>query len=241
MKSIKNEKGGILLMALTLLPLFLALMVGFFYLLEVVSIKETLRHDCRLQLINTQKYIRDSIESLQKMNRPAALLHKQKTLVEIKIAAALAAGQYPLALKLGAKLYKIQKKQKVLNISQQTIIKTTFLKTNQNLSRLRNHLSQKMKEKSPQIIKVSLSPEWSHHKGIALVPNRPDPAPEYELPSDFEEKQELVQKWQYSINIISPFSKFLKYSQEFSDQCNVTLKSQNSKRLSIKIKAGKYL
>ncbi len=241
MNQITNEKGGVMLMALTLLPLFLALMVGFFYLLEVISIKESLRHECRNHLIKNQEQIRASIETLQKMNRPAALLHKQKTLLEIKLAAALAAGQYPLALKIGAKIYQVEKKQKILDISQQTLLTNTLIKTNDNLRNLRSHLSKEIKNKTQYIIKISIQPKWSYHEGITLVPNRPRPAPEYEFPSDFEQKQELVQEWQYSINIISPFSRYLNYKQDFSDQCNVTQQKQNSKKLSIKIKTGKFL
>lgn len=241
MKQIKNQKGGIMLMALTLLPLFLALMVGFFFLLEVISLKATLRHECRNHLIKTQGQIRDSTQALLKLNRPASLLHQKKIIAEAKLAAALAIGQYPTALKFAAEISQIEKKQKILNISQQTIIKTTSLKTNQNLMRTRNKLSEVIREKSPQIVKISLFPNWSSHKGIVLIPNRSEPAPEYEFPSEFEKEQELVQKWQYSINIVSPFSKYLNYSQEFSDQCNVTLQNKKSNKLSIKIKTGKQL
>lgn len=241
MNSLNNQKGGVTALTLSLLPVLLAVLIGFFYVTEALTFKEKARHLCRQQLSEAQSEIKKSTENLLKLNPLAKALDIKEKVVLAQLAAAVVALRWEQIPRLTVELNKINRKQKILDKQQKAILAYSRLQTNRALAKLRRELNALSSSFNATVLKAQIDSRWSTHAGVVLIPKTKRTAPEYEYPKDFESKQELDQKWKYSLQIVSPLTKFLSYSQEFNDQCKVTLFKKNQNNLYVKIKMGKYL
>lgn len=238
MKDSFSNKGSITILAITLLPILIGVMVGIFYFLEVIHLKESLRHTCRTELIKIQNDLIKTNSQLIKLNPKAKLLHQKRMALE---AAAVATLKLPPAhAVVRARLTMIKNQQRLLDLQQKSLLTHATLKTQSSLLKFYKKFQSKFQRLGNlQIVDLKIVTYPSFHKGSALRPKQNRIAPEYETPRNFEASQSLEQKWKYSISIKKPLSYFKSYHQEFSDQCTI---SQIEKKdlFQLKINKGKY-
>lgn len=232
-KTYKNENGFVSFIFIWLI--LILLLVGYSYsaIHHQIILKGTYRKICLVEFKNIENMIVQYEKKLFSLNKFSTFLRLQITLTKTALAAATVSLNAPLVMQLTQQLNQLYQQQKMLDLTQKTLIQTANTKANLSLNLTR----QKFQNQTRALNRtwswlLTSTHQWEMTRVIAL-PVQPDPvgglAPNYELKTNYQDLQKLELSWQImnrykkSTQSLLPFS----YSQQVN--CSLTAKERNQK------------
>ncbi len=228
----KNVESGFILIAfLFLLPLVLSGIYIFTSAVQIAQTKTQLESVC-LKLQNQSFYRqRQRLIKLLNLNPTAQRLILVKTQIQLKIAAALAAGQLELIPLLEAKREKIIIRQQKLAEKQNALLMQAheeFQHQQLNIMKMLNKAQTSIRRESAKIWFIHFSPLQYNFPHLAVQTIIPDIAPVYDLELDFENQQSWRIHWIMKIKLNPQLFAFLNFSHEVQHQCLMSMKAQRN-------------
>lgn len=235
----KTEDGFILILFLSLLPLFITGMLIIFATINTIQNDLAMKYECRQGGLQGQKLSAPLLASLLKLNSRALHLRVRKNQALSEIAAATISKNVVALSTATKKLIQVRKQQEELDGLQKQIIKQANLILSSASSKTRIKLYKIASTGSNILAKFRLINLVSKNTKLAIHPDSPDLAPIYRLEKDFEVAQALAQEWQFLISTKAPFSYFIPGTFTYKKTCAVTLHKEFS-QWHPKIIVGKY-
>jgi hypothetical protein len=241
-KLILNRKGGILLLGLSLLPLFLTTIFGGVYFLNFLHLQSQVQKICFTEPRKTQNVVSERLKSLLSLNQLARQLKTAETTTRIALSVALRAIPYsaPVVARLKLQLAEIIRSQIALKIQQQTLIsaaslsmQTALQSTSENLKSTFNHFGQ-----NRNWLSVHSHVQTWPNGGLAVEAESSDRAPTYRLKANFETRQALVHSWHLTLKVRSWLSNWMDRSLVWNERCYSTIAKENNQWI-VKSNLGK--
>ena len=223
MELLKRSDGFALAIMTALLPLLIGMTLLVFAVASFVQTDLEMKSICRSRGIAGQKQVAPLLERLLHLNPKAQQLHEEK----LQAQAAAESGSTTAI----AWLAEVEAQQEILEVEQQQLIQQSNLYLQANSTLGHKELSEKQAhiQNGLPLFSGSLTVATLAAPELAVRPDYPDIAPSYSPLPDFEDKQRLEQKWQYSFSIIKPLQRFLSGRFEFMKTCAVSLHQENFK------------
>jgi hypothetical protein len=237
MNPLGNSKGGILLLGLSLVPLFLTAIFAGMFLLDFLYLKSQVQKACFTGPRETQNKSIGSLEKLLALNNVARGLKILETTTRISLKIALRGLPYsaPLVASLKIKLATIIADQIKLGIMQKEIIYVATLAMQKSIqtthASLKSIFNQFGEKRIWLDIHSSVHSDFS--EGLAVEAESSDRAPVYRLKNNFESKQMLAHSWHFNLESESWLSRWTTKSLVWNDRCFSTL-GQEAKQWTVK-------
>lgn len=224
----KNEKGFIHLLTLTLLPFVLGALLLLFSVAGVTQLNTRVQSRCRISQIRTQEKVRDLMEKLFAKNPDARRLRTEIIATEEALAAA------PL-LGLGtgyltARLARLKSQQRILGIYQKTLLQAAAALLRTSALSTYQTAQQDLAEEGSSLrllFQFDYTAFRPSFHGLPVRPEYPDVAPPYEPAPAFSRNEALVQKWKYKVRMKAPLDRFIRGSANFEKLCSTTLEQDD--------------
>lgn len=239
MKTINNSSGSILILTLTLVPIFLTCIFGMSYYLNFLSLQAQVQKVCFSDPPKAQRAIIPQLTELLGLNPIARTLKSTERGLKIALAQAMIGLPETAALVtqlqeqlelVRAQRAALEKRQKQIIFSSNQTMSSSMRTTNDGLNKLfKDHARARPWLESKYQVKKG--PEH----GLAVEPELSDIAPPYRLRRNFESEQSLAHSWQVSLKVTSWLSKWMDQELEWRGTCSNTLGSQ---RQSFKVKSS---
>ncbi|WP_413585324.1 hypothetical protein [Bdellovibrio sp. HCB274] len=223
-----NQNGFALAIMVPLLPVILAFGIMSYAALGFMQIDQKFTHACRSGALTGQEKAGKQIEALLKLNPKAQKLIQ--SLKQTEQALLAAAGNPVATAAAAARIALITAAQSVLRVRQEQIILQGNLalqlaqqKTASRLRQVRAEMnSYDSLFTSQTMTSSSLAPR------LAVTPDGPDIAPTYRTLPDIENRQALVQSWQYQLRTPRHLRGFLNGDFSFKKSCSVTVTAKGN-------------
>jgi len=224
-----NRKGFATISLLLFLPLLGALIFSLGFIGYLIQHKTKIRSTCLTEGRAIQKTLIQNEESLFELNPSASSLRLQLELAQTELI--LAAEDPVWFAEVQAKIALIQSEQRQLDLIQQTLIKNGNLQVQIKAATLLMQLKQ-LSQSTNQIWSFYLDSltiiQLMHTPTMAVVRDSPEPAPVYELDSDYKQKQKLAYRWQTRFETQSSAQKLLESRNEIELDCAVSAKNERN-------------
>ncbi|WP_413575885.1 hypothetical protein ACLVWU_15985 [Bdellovibrio sp. HCB290] len=229
-----NQKGFALALMVPLLPVILAFGLMSYMALGFMQLDQKFKYACRTGGLAGQEKAGKQIEALLKLNPQAQKLIDRLRQAELE--------QRAGSPKAAAKILVITGLQSILRIRQEQII----LQGNLALQSAQQNMAQKLRQvrtemsdydslySSQTVIFSRLAPR------LAVSPDSSDIAPTFRTLPDIENRQALVQNWQYHLRTPRHLRGFLNGDFSFKKSCSVTITEKGNSWLP-KIQRDRFL
>lgn len=228
-----NQKGFVLILFLTILPLIVLALSGLAVTLLYVEAKAESRHLCRQALFQTQKQVGQNLTLLMQLNTTAKSLRVQLRIQQVALAAA-GGPETPMGAAIAARILQIEEQKLILGQQQKALILESELEMRTGSLRSELQVRSSLHQKQMRFAHlIQLSPDQvsSSLPHLAVRPDDPsDTAPVYELETPFTEKQSLQTFWKirYSWNEKLWINRNLHWRQiSVDDSCRASLEAKN--------------
>jgi hypothetical protein len=226
-----NQKGFVLILFLTLLPLLVIALSGLAMILAQIQWQMETRHACRDTLFQTQKQVGQNLSLLMKLNPAAKALRGE--LAGLQKALIAAGGpETPMGAAIAAQILEVEAQKTVLGGEQKALLTAmaTEMRTGSLMSELRVRAVLRQRQaRSVKILSLDPGDVSSSRPHLAVRPDDPsDSAPIYELEMPFTEKQSLQTFWKVTEtwNIRQWIKKNLHWRQiSFNESCRASLQT----------------
>lgn len=211
-----------------LLPVFMGLLLLGSAILIFVKIDQQYQHICRLQGTIGQSEVAPKLKSLLALNPVSVALRVKRSIAMAQMAAATASQNYVALAKATFEYNKVLEKMRKLDTAQKELIRQSNLSLQLRYHKTRLSLNlQGTQNSSLGILKGSFRLNSPPPPKLAVRPDDADLAPTYSPEKDFENKQALVQKWQYTLSVIRPLRRLIDGEFKFEKSCAVTLREES--------------
>lgn len=236
-----NENGYAMAIMAALLPVLMGLLLLSSAVLIIIKTDQQYQHTCRLEGTLGQYKVAPHLKALLALNPVSKVLRAKKTIAMAKIVAATASQNYVALAKATAEYNLAIQNLRKLDAGQKELIRQS------NLALFRSHIATRFNLHRQGVQNIHLGILEGHFSmnsppppKLAVRPDDADLAPTYSPEKDFENKQALVQKWQYTLQIIPPLHRLVDGKFKFEKSCAITLREENH-TWEPKVKRGKYL
>ncbi len=209
------------------LPLIALVVLCFALICYVIQYKTKMRSHCLSQVIEIQKNLVRSEESLFALNPVAKALRLRLQLAYSALAAA--AGNPAAMASIELEINQIILQKKELDIIQKLIIKTAKLNLDFRTNQLAFELAQTSKGMSSIwnfYIESFTNVRQSQKPQVAVVPDSPELAPVYELAADYKLRQTVAYHWQMCFRTKKNAQEVLKSENIFEMSCESSAESK---------------
>jgi len=225
---LRNNKGYALALMAALLPVLMGLLLLGSAVMITIKINQQYLYTCRSEGLRGQKIVGPHLKALMALNPVSVALRAKKYISRGKIIAALAAQNYIALAKATADYNATLENLRKLDAQQKQIIQQSnlVLRTAHQMAQTKLR-KEGFANKSLGILESTFSMEFRQPPKLAVQPDDTDIAPTYSLEKDFENKQALAQKWQYTLRVVRPLRRLLSGTFQFEKSCAITLKEEN--------------
>jgi hypothetical protein len=232
---IRNQNGFVLALMVALLPLFVSLCMGLFFLKAWLSPQEQVLHLCRSGLLHTFEKTGAELQNLFQMNRQVLTLRSSRQKIEAELETAMVSGNPGLIALAEAQLSSVileqqllmaQQKEKLWTLHQEMQIGKRQTESGIEAAFLKTHNAY---EKHFAYAGFLL-PTSEVALAIHALPSPDTGPPIYEPDPDFSEKQRAHVHWKSSMRS-SEKGRELWFSGSYQKQggCAVSLQIQGQK------------
>lgn len=224
-----NRKGFATISLLLFLPLLGSLIFSLGFMGYLIQHKTKIRSTCLTEGRAIQKTLIQNEENLFKLNPSASTLRLQLESAQTELI--LAAENPVWFAEVKAKIAIIQTEQRQLDLIQQTLIKNGNLQAQIKSASLLiqlNQLSQSTNQIWSFYLQILTKLDLAHTPKMAVVRDSAEPAPIYELDSDYKEKQRLAYRWQTRFETKSGSQRLLKSENDIELYCAVSAKNERN-------------
>ncbi|WP_413558682.1 hypothetical protein [Bdellovibrio sp. HCB209] len=221
-----NNRGFALAIMIPLLPVLLGMAFAGYGVLSLIQIEQRFLFTCRSDGILGQEKAGKQIDALLKLNAKATQLKIQKTAAKLKVLATMGTPANFAAVK---RLQSIQSQQQTLDTKQKQIIsegnrhlQEAQITTSRNIRKMAGDL-----KLYNSLFKAQYQTQGGATPRLAVIPDSTDIAPTYRTAPDIEERQSLVQKWQYRLSVQDHLHSFTAGSFKFEKSCSVSVTERN--------------
>lgn len=228
-----NQRGSATVIVLTSIPIFLALICGFFVIRSWLLISFDLKQTCRDQTLELQQQNISSLKNLFLLNPVARALRIELIEAKAMLAAGIATENPPLILTAKNQIESVMLQKKKLDAAQRQIISSANLRTtllsNLTLTRMRNAF-QSYQRKFDFFINLNFYDGFQVIPALAVRPDiAGDLAPVYETQKEFLRKQMASTSWNVSISSHGKWlSNWLKVDSQQNYSCQASIKEEVS-------------
>ena len=235
---ITNEAGFGLVSFLALVPLLFAVLGLVGGLALVLKTDAKLKHECRTQLLESQRSISRTLNQILANNKQGALLRAMRFQAEAEVRATasvppahVAAQMHLAAVKVQQARYKLSQKALIVQARRQTVI-TPRLATTAVKARLADETSLIADERFKSAYFPSPFSRTNQPRFELEETPKNDDSPDYEPRSDFTATQEMKVSIEFDLGLILPSWLRALLPQErlkLKTDCNATLEKENEK------------
>lgn len=223
-----NNKGYALALMAALLPVLMGLLFLGAAVMITLKVNQQYLYTCRTEGVRGQRLVGPHLKVLLSLNPVSVALRTKKYLAMGKMAAALAAQNYVALAKATTEYNAALENLRKLDIQQKQLIQQSNLLLRTAHQKTQIKLRQDgSANKTLGILESTFSVDFREPPKLAVHPDDTDIAPTYSLEKDFENKQALVQKWQYTLRVVRPLRRLLSGIFHFEKSCAITLKEEN--------------
>jgi hypothetical protein len=222
----RTQKGFATILLISILPLVLAGGLAFFSAFSFLKSDMSILNVCRAKQLQVQNKVGESLGKLLKLNPRALKLRLAQARAEKTLAVALESGFPPAIAAAETYLLKVRMQRQTLDFKQKTFIQTanawlTFSGHSLQKELIREENLHTAPTKS--WIQGTLQLMNAKVPKLAVQPDLPDVAPQYNPVPDFEEAQAWNQTWRLEIKTVSWAQKFLNFNGRFNRSCMTSL------------------
>lgn len=224
-----SNNGFALAIMVPLLPVLLGVALASYGALTLLQLEQRFSYTCRSGGIIGQEKAGKQITSLLKLNPKALKLILQERLAQKRVVAAGLSGNGAAIATAMANLKKIHLQQQALSIQQKQII----TQGNLHLRQAQTNTGRQLRELAlglnsyNSLFHIQPRTEMAMPPRLAVSPETTDIAPTYRTDPDIEERQQLVQRWQYRISVQRYLGSFLNGNFQFKKSCAVAVTERN--------------
>jgi hypothetical protein len=227
----KNQKGFVTVLCLTITPLLFGLLFTFSILRSYLQISFSVKQVCRYDSLNLQQANILYLEKLFSLNPTAKALRAAKIGAEIALAAAIAAENPPGIAAAEQELESIFTRQLDLDLQQNMIIQTANHAMDIGSIMLRQKIKMEIEHYQQRLrffVSISLSEVDQSVPQLAVRPDiAGDTAPVYVEDIDFTNKQSLQTFWSVHFSAKDKWlENWVKVEKTFSLECQTSLKKK---------------
>ncbi|MGE5086070.1 MAG: hypothetical protein ACM3MG_07180 [Bacillota bacterium] len=225
---VQNNKGYALALMAALLPALMGLLLLGSAVLITLKTDQQYLHTCRTEGLRGQKLVAPQLKVLMSLNPISVALRTKKHLAVGKMTVALASQNYIALAKATADYNTALENLRKLDAQQKQLIQQSnlFLRIAHQTTQIKLQ-KDGLTNRHLGILESTLSVEPHSPPKLAIHPNDADIAPTYSLEQDFENRQALVQKWHYTLEVVRPLRRLLSGTFQFEKSCAITLKEEN--------------
>ncbi|MFM6927713.1 MAG: hypothetical protein ACKOX6_04575 [Bdellovibrio sp.] len=223
-----NNKGYALALMAALLPALMGLLLLGSAALITIKINQQYLHTCRAEGLRGQKLVAPQLKLLISLNPISVALRAKKHFALGKMTAALTSQNYVALLKATADFNTALENLRKLDAQQKQLIRQSnlVLRSAHQMAQIKLR-KDGFNNRSLGILESTFSVESRRPPQLAVHPDDADVAPTYSLEEDFENRQALAQKWQYTLRVVRPLRRLLSGTFQFEKSCAITLTEEN--------------
>ncbi len=239
MKTIKNSSGSVLILTLTLVPIFLTCLFGLSYYLNFLSLQAQVQKVCFSDPPKAQREVVPQLTELLALNPMARKLKSTEGGLKIALAQAMIGLPETVALvtQLQEQLELVRAQRAALEKRQKQIIFASSRTMNNSMRTTNDWLNKIFKEhaRTRPWLESKYQVKKGPEHGLAVEPELSDIAPPYRLRRNFESEQSLAHSWQVSLRVTSWLSNWMDQELKWRGTCSNTLGSHGQ---SFKVKSS---
>lgn len=221
-----NNSGQTVITGLILLSLLLTVTVVFGSSLALVQGQNQIMTTCRLASLKVQSDVEPLIKKLWGLNPQARLLRTLIVAAKVRLAAAVAAQNWPLAAVTRQQITSIRKQQHILEMTQKGLIRQAnlILHTGTYLTYVKmKEAFQEIAAKGNSWARIEFYLQTPRVPKLAVKPADSNLAPPYLPWKNFEEQQATSQFWTESFETFG----FIRMRHKTRSQCHATLEENS--------------